>query len=121
MNFIPKNKEFDLIGLGEVMLRLSPPNAEKISQGETFDKNAGGSELNVASGAAQLGLRSAIVTKIPEIKSDILSVTKSVTATSATIISYTIPRRPRGWAFTITRQVHIRVNPPSSMTALPLL
>ncbi len=68
MDFIQKNKEFDLIGLGEVMLRLSPPNNEKISQGETFDKNAGGSELNVASGAAQLGLRSAIVTKIPENK-----------------------------------------------------
>lgn len=68
MDFIQKNKEFDLIGLGEVMLRLSPPNNEKISQGESFDKNAGGSELNVASGAAQLGLRTAIVTKLPDNK-----------------------------------------------------
>lgn len=68
MQFIPKNRDFDLIGLGEVMLRLSPSDSEKISQSETFVKNAGGSELNVASGAAQLGLRSAIVTKIPENK-----------------------------------------------------
>ena len=29
-----ENTDFDLIGLGEVMLRLSPPNKEKISQSE---------------------------------------------------------------------------------------
>lgn len=68
MDFLKKETEFDLIGLGEVMLRLSPPNKEKISQSETFEKNAGGSELNVVSGAAMLGIRSAIVTKIPENK-----------------------------------------------------
>ncbi len=33
-----ENTDFDLIGLGEVMLRLSPPNKEKISQSETFEK-----------------------------------------------------------------------------------
>lgn len=63
-----ENTEFDLIGMGEVMLRLSPPGKEKISQSETFEKNAGGSELNVVSGAAMLGLRSAIITKIPKNK-----------------------------------------------------
>ena len=67
LNF-KENTDFDLIGMGEVMLRLSPPNKEKISQSETFEKNAGGSELNVVSGAAMLGLRSAIVTKIPKSK-----------------------------------------------------
>ena len=59
------NTEFDIIGMGEVMLRLSPPSKEKISQSETFEKNVGGSELNVVSGAAMLGVRSAIITKIP--------------------------------------------------------
>ena len=63
-----ENTEFDIIGLGEVMLRLSPPNKEKISQSETFEKNAGGSELNVVSGAAMLGARSAIITKVPKNK-----------------------------------------------------
>ena len=43
-----ENTDFDLIGLGEVMLRLSPPNKEKISQSETFEKNAGGSEIGRA-------------------------------------------------------------------------
>ncbi len=68
MDFIKEKAEFDLIGFGEVMLRLSPPNKEKISQSETFEKNAGGSELNVASGAAMLGIRSAVVTKLPKNK-----------------------------------------------------
>lgn len=68
MDFLKKETEFDIIGLGEVMLRLSPPNKEKISQSETFEKNAGGSELNVVSGAAMLGARSAIITKIPKNK-----------------------------------------------------
>lgn len=67
MNF-KENTEYDIIGLGEVMLRLSPPDKEKISQSETFDKNAGGSELNVVSGAAMLGIRSAIITKLPKNK-----------------------------------------------------
>ena len=60
MDFIKNNVEFDLISFGEVMLRLSPPDKEKISQSEVFEKNCGGSEFNVASGAANLGIRSAI-------------------------------------------------------------
>jgi 2-dehydro-3-deoxygluconokinase len=68
MDLFKKDTAYDLIGMGEVMLRLSPPNKEKISQSETFEKNAGGSELNVVSGAAMLGVRSAIVTKLPKNK-----------------------------------------------------
>lgn len=68
MNFIKEKAKFDLIGFGEVMLRLSAPNKEKISQSEIFEKNCGGSEFNVASGAANLGIRAAIVTKLPKNK-----------------------------------------------------
>lgn len=69
MDFIKPSAEFDLIGLGEVMMRLSAPDKEKISQSEIFEKNAGGSELNVVSGAAMLsGVRSAIITKLPKNK-----------------------------------------------------
>lgn len=68
MNIFKADTDFDIIGMGEVMLRLSPPNKEKISQSETFEKNAGGSELNVVSGAAMLGARSAIITKLPKNK-----------------------------------------------------
>lgn len=58
-------REFDVIGIGEVMLRLSPFGKERISQSETFDKMAGGSELNVVSGISQLGLRTGIITRLP--------------------------------------------------------
>lgn len=66
IDFIKQEAEFDLMGLGEIMLRLSPPGKEKISQGNVFEKNAGGSELNVISGAAMLGARSAMLTKLPK-------------------------------------------------------
>ena len=48
-------KEFDLLALGELLLRLSPPNNERIVRGETLQKQAGGAELNVVSGVSLLG------------------------------------------------------------------
>lgn len=63
-----KNTRFDIIGMGEVMLRLSPPDKETISQSDVFLKTAGGSELNVVSGAAMLGIRGGIITKLPDSK-----------------------------------------------------
>lgn len=58
-------KAFDIMGFGEVMLRLSPTSKERISQGEIFEKKAGGSELNVVSGSSLLGVRTGIITKLP--------------------------------------------------------
>lgn len=43
-----KKKAFDLLTLGEILLRLSPPDNERIVRGETFQKQVGGAELNVA-------------------------------------------------------------------------
>ena len=59
-------REFDVLGIGEVMLRLSPEGKDRISQSESFEKHAGGSELNVVSGISQLGLRTGIVTRLPD-------------------------------------------------------
>ena len=58
-------KEFDLIALGELLLRLSPPNNERLVRGDTFQKQAGGAELNVVSGVSLLGLRTGIISKLP--------------------------------------------------------
>ena len=60
-----EQKEFDLITFGETMLRLSPPVNELINKSNTFTKHAGGAELNVASGVSLLGLRTAIITRLP--------------------------------------------------------
>ena len=35
-------KEFDLVSLGELLLRLSPPDNERITRSDTFGKQAGG-------------------------------------------------------------------------------
>lgn len=58
-------KEFDLLALGELLLRLSPPDNERITRGSVFDKQVGGAELNTITGAAMLGLRCGIVSKLP--------------------------------------------------------
>ena len=60
-----EKRDFDLLSLGEIMLRLSPPDNERITRGEGFGKQAGGAELNSAAGAAMLGLRCGIISKLP--------------------------------------------------------
>lgn len=58
-------KQFDLLSLGEVLLRLSPPNNERIVRGDIFEKQVGGAELNVVSGVSLLGLRTGMISKLP--------------------------------------------------------
>lgn len=65
MIFPKTEKPFGALGLGEVMLRLSPPRHETITRSEMFEKSAGGSELNVVSGLSMLGVRTGIITKLP--------------------------------------------------------
>ncbi len=59
------SKSFDLLALGEVLLRLSPPTDERLVRGETLQKQVGGAELNVVSGVSLLGLRTGIISKLP--------------------------------------------------------
>lgn len=59
------NREFDLLSLGEVLLRLSPPGNERLVRGESLQKQVGGAELNVVSGVSLLGLRTGIISKLP--------------------------------------------------------
>lgn len=37
-----KRREFDLLALGEILLRLSPPVNERLTRGDMFQKQAGG-------------------------------------------------------------------------------
>jgi len=56
---------FDVVTLGEAMLRLSPPNNRRLEQATNLDLFVGGAELSVAVGVSRLGLKSAWVTKVP--------------------------------------------------------
>lgn len=59
------DKSFDLLAAGEVMLRLSPPDGDRLSRGDTFVKQVGGAELNVLAGVSQLGLSCGMISKLP--------------------------------------------------------
>lgn len=54
-----------VITMGEIMLRLSTPNNEKIIQADEFDINYGGGEANVAVSLANYGHDAEFVTKVP--------------------------------------------------------
>lgn len=58
-------RKFDLLTLGQLLLRLSPPDNERLVRGDTFVKQVGGAELNVAVGTALLGLHTGVISKLP--------------------------------------------------------
>ncbi len=60
-----KDRAFDALALGEILLRLSPSLNERIARGNSFEKCAGGAEFNVVSGISMLGLRTGIISKLP--------------------------------------------------------
>lgn len=55
-----------ILVLGEVLLRLTPPNNFKIGQANSFDICFGGAEANVAVGLSHLGVNSRILTALPD-------------------------------------------------------
>ncbi len=63
LNEFDKNHKF--ITIGEIMLRLTPPNYEKIRMASSFDASYGGSEANIALSLANLGIDSTFFTVVP--------------------------------------------------------
>ena len=54
-----------VVTLGEVMLRLKPPGAERLLQSPLLEATFGGAEANVAVALAQLGAETSFVSIIP--------------------------------------------------------
>ncbi|MDV6022338.1 2-dehydro-3-deoxygluconokinase [Streptococcus canis] len=54
-----------VVSLGEILLRLSPPQYQTLTQATTLECQFGGSELNVLSTLAQLGHKVSLVSAIP--------------------------------------------------------
>ena len=61
-----QKREFDLLALGEILLRLSPPANERIVRDSVLERQVGGAELNVASVVSLMGLRSGVISRIPD-------------------------------------------------------
>jgi 2-dehydro-3-deoxygluconokinase len=56
----------DLVGVGEVLLRLAIPSPARFETVRQLDAQLGGAEANVAAAAARLGLRTAWVSALPD-------------------------------------------------------
>lgn len=55
-----------VVTLGEIMLRLSPPDKQRFVQAESFDVIYGGGEANVALSVTNYGLEGYFVSKLPD-------------------------------------------------------
>jgi 2-dehydro-3-deoxygluconokinase len=57
---------YDVVTFGEAMVRLSPPNSQRLEQARSFSLYVGGAELNVAVGVSRLGMKSTWLSKLPK-------------------------------------------------------
>jgi 2-dehydro-3-deoxygluconokinase len=65
MNLKLAGVTYDVITLGETMLRLTPPHYQRLEQANQFEIEVGGSESNTAVGLARLGVRTAWLSGLP--------------------------------------------------------
>src|SRR5438552_2773009 len=56
---------FDVITFGETMIRLSPPNHQRLESTDSLDFRVGGSESNTAVGLARLGRKVSWWSRLP--------------------------------------------------------
>src|SRR5215467_3036273 len=64
MSPVPDDR-YDLLTLGETLLRLSPPGNQRLDQARLFEVGVGGSELNVGCLLSRLGGRLAWLSRLP--------------------------------------------------------
>ncbi|MDE7269589.1 MAG: sugar kinase, partial [Acetatifactor sp.] len=62
---LAENADVKFLAVGEIMLRLTPPNYEKIRMTNTFEASYGGSEANIALALANLGVDSTFFSVVP--------------------------------------------------------
>ena len=56
----------DLVTFGEAMIRLTPPDFQRLEQARSLDLYVGGGELNVAVAASRFGVGSRWVSRLPD-------------------------------------------------------
>ncbi len=56
----------EVVGLGEAMIRLTPPGGARLEQAATLGVDVGGAELNTLVGLSRLGVGAAWLSKLPE-------------------------------------------------------
>jgi 2-dehydro-3-deoxygluconokinase len=58
--------KYDVVALGECMVRLSPPGHGRIEFARALELDVGGGEYNVAYACTRLGLRGGFISKLPD-------------------------------------------------------
>lgn len=58
--------DWDVVSLGETMLRLTPPRGGRLETAAQLDSYVAGSESNTLAGMARLGLRAAWLSRLPD-------------------------------------------------------
>lgn len=58
--------KYDVLALGECMVRLSPPGHGRIEFTKTLEVDVGGGEFNVAYACARLGMNTGFASKLPD-------------------------------------------------------
>ena len=58
--------KFDVLALGECMVRLAPPGHGRIEFAKTMEIDVGGGEFNVGYACTRLGLRGGFISKLPD-------------------------------------------------------
>ena len=95
------------ITIGEIMLRLTPPNYGKIRASNSFEASYGGSEANIALALANLGVDSTFFTVVPANSLGKRAV-RAVRSNNVTALQSSCPPRrklpPTAWALTTWRQ-----------------
>ncbi len=103
-------KKFDMLALGEVLLRLSPEGNERLTQGTRFEKQLGGAELNVAVGAANLGLLQVLSPRFHLMPLETMRKGRSEETVLTRITWLEMTVQIPDWEFTITNMAQILVN-----------
>ena len=114
--FVQEKNKNRFITMGEIMLRLTPPNYGKIRAAQSFEASYGGSEANIALALANLGVDSTFFSVVPN-----NSLGKSAIALMMfTALRLFSPRkrkhRPIGWEVIIWKRAMASVPVKSPMT-----
>lgn len=64
--FQKADKKYDVITMGEILVRLAALPTARICDSGAFTAYVGGAELNVASGTARMGLRTGMISCLPD-------------------------------------------------------
>lgn len=115
-----EKRKYDLLSMGEMLMRLSPPGNERLVCSDILEKKTGGAELNVSAGAALLGLKTGIISKLPSNALGLYIRNQVRFTVSATSLLCTTQIKTPVLAFITMRAEHIPVSLALSMTGKTL-